>query len=605
MKTETAGIEEKETTTAARSASGATSELVQEIGIDRVVADPEQPRKVFDLGGLQGLAESIKENGIVQPLIVKHPDGAKGDKFTLVAGERRLRAAKLAGLKSVPCIVRAVKNVFGVQMVENLQRENLSALEEAAALGKQIEKGRKAEELAKELGISRATVFAKVRLNSLSEAVKTELLRGNITGSVAGLIAMVPGESQGKFLKEVTSNDGFDGPMSYRRAEELLERNYARQLGKASFDTKAEYAWEKGMQPRMDTNKHESGKKAVTCEGCPRRSGNMEGSGLRNGNVCTEPRCFELKTKAAGALRAQEAKAKGLQVLQGKEAEKVFSRWNEEEVDHSSGFVELSARADVLGWDYKNHYQAALGKECPPVTVVIDKAGRARELVKREEAVAVLKANGKLKEAKREAGSHPQTAEHKRWLAMQKKEKAMGRVAGLATEKLLPKVVGLAKSIGVEDKLWPMLAKAAYRQTSIEHHAFVAKRRGLTKVQTDCREKLEQWFKENGEKPLECAEMLVDLLFCANWDAGSSYSGGPKWSPDFLAGCKLAKVDVEKLTAEMEAGQKKNDAPKKAAEGPSRSGQSRSPQPGGGSKVLPGRGESKQKGAKKKGKSRK
>ena len=209
--------------------------------------------------------------------------------YQILDGERRWRAAKLAGLKLIPIAVREVTrgNELALQLIANQQRQNLTALEEAAAYRKAVDSGQKAEDLAQRLGLSRATVFGRLRLNELDAGTRKALEEGTISVSVANLAAMVPEGERKKFVECVGATQ-YHGPTSYKTAQETVER-YVQQLDKAGFSTK---------EPYPVTGKVIS----ATCDTCPKRSGNMEGCGLKRPNVCTEPSCFEAKTKAAAAI---------------------------------------------------------------------------------------------------------------------------------------------------------------------------------------------------------------------------------------------------------------------------------------------------------------
>lgn len=155
-------------------------DVVEQVNISLIVANPFQPRKVFDDIALQELAESIKEHGILQPIIVRK----KGKKFELVVGERRHRAAQLAGLTSVPAIVKTLteQQMMELAILENLQREDLTPIEEAEAYQSLIEKlGFTQEELAKRLGKSRPHIANHVRLLNLPETVRELVNEGKLS----------------------------------------------------------------------------------------------------------------------------------------------------------------------------------------------------------------------------------------------------------------------------------------------------------------------------------------------------------------------------------------------------------------------------------------
>lgn len=150
------------------------------IDINLIKSNEGQPRKSFDDEKILELAESIKSNGIIQPLILKKVD----DEYIIVAGERRWRAAKAIGLKEVPAIVMNLteKQVLEISLIENIQRENLNSIEEALAYKKLISDfNLTQEELSKRIGKSRVTITNTLRLLNLSEDVQQYIIEGVIS----------------------------------------------------------------------------------------------------------------------------------------------------------------------------------------------------------------------------------------------------------------------------------------------------------------------------------------------------------------------------------------------------------------------------------------
>ncbi|RKJ61530.1 ParB/RepB/Spo0J family partition protein [Butyricicoccus sp. 1XD8-22] len=144
---------------------------IEKISIQKLVANPYQPRKLFDDEAIEELAQSIKEHGIIQPIVVRK----KGSKYEIVVGERRYRAAKLANLEEVPAIVKEMSDeqMMEVAILENLQREDLTPIEEAEAYQSLIEKlNFTQEDLAKRLGKSRPHITNHIRLLQLPEEVR-------------------------------------------------------------------------------------------------------------------------------------------------------------------------------------------------------------------------------------------------------------------------------------------------------------------------------------------------------------------------------------------------------------------------------------------------
>lgn len=159
------------------------------VPLEQLAANPDQPRKEFDPQAHDDLTASVREHGILQPVIArKNPDG---EGFILIAGERRTRAAKAAGLTEIPALIRSPKDHLEIAIIENLQRENLSAIEEAEALKKLKEaKSYTGRELAKIIGKSEQSVSESLALTGLPDPIKAEL-RTSVTVPKSQLLEVV------------------------------------------------------------------------------------------------------------------------------------------------------------------------------------------------------------------------------------------------------------------------------------------------------------------------------------------------------------------------------------------------------------------------------
>ncbi|HOJ00615.1 MAG TPA: ParB/RepB/Spo0J family partition protein [Anaerolineaceae bacterium] len=203
--------------------SAPTAEGVSYIPIERISPNPYQPRAEIHDEELQELCASIKEHGILQPLIVTNDENSTGD-FILIAGERRLRAARLAGLDSVPVLVREKmtnQQQLELALIENLQREDLSAIEAAEAyLQLADEFGLSHEEIALRVGKSRAAVTNTVRLLKLPQDVIKAISDGKISeGHGRALLGLENPAAQSAAMKSIVSNG-----LNVRQTEELVRK---------------------------------------------------------------------------------------------------------------------------------------------------------------------------------------------------------------------------------------------------------------------------------------------------------------------------------------------------------------------------------------------
>ena len=201
---------------------------VEEVDVDLIAPNPQQPRTAFDPESLAELAESIREHGIIQPLIVSRP-AAGGAPYQIIAGERRLQAARLAGLDLVPVVFReaADHELLELALVENLQREDLGPLEEAGAFRRLADEfGLTQEAIAGRVGRSRSAVANSLRLLTLSAEIRASLARGEITaGHARALLGIDDAAERRRAWRRI-----LEGHLTVRDAESLAKRRAKRRV---------------------------------------------------------------------------------------------------------------------------------------------------------------------------------------------------------------------------------------------------------------------------------------------------------------------------------------------------------------------------------------
>ena len=190
-----------------------------EVDLDSIVPGPMQPRTHFDEASLESLAESIRTHGVVQPLLVRRRDNG----FELIAGERRWRAAKLAGLTRVPVVVKEVpdESLLEIALIENIQREDLNPIEEAQAYKKLIETvGLTQEALASRVGRDRSYITNYLRLLRLPDDLQQLVKEGRLsTGHARTLLALIHPDQQRRLARQI-----IDGGLSVRTTEQMVHR---------------------------------------------------------------------------------------------------------------------------------------------------------------------------------------------------------------------------------------------------------------------------------------------------------------------------------------------------------------------------------------------
>ncbi len=230
--------------------SAASSSGILFVEINQISPNPLQPRQTFTQEELQELADSIKEHGILQPLLVTKKED---NSYELIAGERRLKAAKLAGLAKVPVLVKEVKDDkerLYLALIENLQREDLDPLEEAIAYRKLHEEfGLSHQEIAESVGKSRPVISNTIRLLNLPDYIQKGIKSGKIAPAQARILVTLPSKAQ-KELYEKFINEG----LTLSKAEQIVQRVKSRSFLRHSLRKSPEIvAKEEELQEKFDT----------------------------------------------------------------------------------------------------------------------------------------------------------------------------------------------------------------------------------------------------------------------------------------------------------------------------------------------------------------
>lgn len=235
--------------------------------VEKIAANPYQPRKNFDRDKLESLANSIRRNGILQPVVVRR----SGEGYELVMGERRLQAARLGGVPTVPVVVKEVTEVDSLRLalVENLQREDLNPIEVAQAYEKLVESfGLSLAELAEFVGKDRSTVANTLRLLTLPEKIKEMLIEGKLSeGHARALLSLKEEKEQLALSRRVV-----DKGLSVRETERLValrsrpERKPRKQREKPAHIVFLENAFSRHLGTRVNIEEKKGGKGRITIE---------------------------------------------------------------------------------------------------------------------------------------------------------------------------------------------------------------------------------------------------------------------------------------------------------------------------------------------------
>lgn len=220
---------------------------IKKISINLIKANDNQPRKNFQQESLITLAGSIKEHGIIQPLILK----SDGDIYTIIAGERRWRAARLAGLSEVPAVIMNLSNkeLLEISLIENIQREDLNPIEQAMAFEKLINEFKLTQEdLASRIGKSRVSITNCLRLLNLDNRVQQYLIEGIISeGHGRSLLGIENKEEQYNISKKIIDED-----LSVRETEKLVKNYNSINIKKQNKTKEVENVYYKDIQNRLE-----------------------------------------------------------------------------------------------------------------------------------------------------------------------------------------------------------------------------------------------------------------------------------------------------------------------------------------------------------------
>ena len=231
------------------------------VQIKDIQKNPYQPRKEFSDEKIQELAQSIKENGLIQPIIVRKSPVLG---YEILAGERRYRASIAAGLSEVPVIVKQLsdQDMMLHSIIENLQRENLNPIEEAKAYQSLIDKGFTHTEIAEKMGKSRPYITNLVRLLGLPKHILTEVESGKLSQAHARLLIQLSSDKQDKLLNRIQTEN-----LSVRQVEQILQKTKkSRRKEKDHFVKDEEQKLKKilGLDVQIKLQKKDSGKISIS-----------------------------------------------------------------------------------------------------------------------------------------------------------------------------------------------------------------------------------------------------------------------------------------------------------------------------------------------------
>lgn len=557
----------------------APAPALQELAVSALAESPSNPRKTW--GDLGELVDSIREKGVLQPILARPLPGPGGGAVTheVVFGHRRLRAAKKAGLATIPAIVRSLDNraALEAQVIENGQREDIHPLEEA--LGYQLlheEHGYTVEELAAKVAKSKSYVYQRLQLCALVEPARKAFLAGKLAASVAHQLTRVPADLQPQALKEITQErDVWDEPDfaldGLGKLPDLVpdaERHEVKEFTNPGRVKEAPSAKEAIQILRLrymlslsavpwELTDADLVPEAGACSTCPKRTGTQRElfPDVKSPDVCTDPSCFARKRATAMAQLRAKAEAAGRKILTGKEAEAVLTGRSHVDPDNQC-------------WEdpRSRTYRALLGKRRleEHAVLVEQKDG---DLVER---VPASVARQVLKKSRASSGASSNSAGNS-YAAAERQREAKARLERRIRGRILEGVVAKVRKLERADL--EMILGAAFSGLWHEHQDLLAKRWGVPE-----RRGSYQALDERAQafastlKPAELAARLMEVALVKDATPSTYNTSKPA---ALLAAAKRHGVDAAAIrreetvaarqAAKEKAARKRKSAKKKVA----------------------------------------
>ena len=557
------------------------ADRIMQVALGQLIPSPLNPRRRYDEEALKGLAENIKALGIVHALLAR--PNVTLNRLEVIAGHRRLAAAKLAGIATLPVVVREISDTDALDLMlsENLQREDLNPMEEAEGLKQMLDLRDAAgapiytlDAVAAKLGRTVQHVGHMLRLLRLPKNARQALEDGEIGVWAGNLIAKLPTAA----LRQQLTNDVLkgwgEGPLSTRELKDHVRRNFVVELRNPPFNLA-----DAKLLPETEVE----GERVAggSCKDCPHNSANMEDSDNKKGStpLCTNPTCFADKVDANTRDVKARALAAGNIVIEGKKAKELI--YHDGTPAHDSGMVAIDAQpsqSEVTSDKKPPTWKKLItGIATPQITVVFDERGKPHELVPRRLAIEAAKKNGHENLFTARANRAQSTA-HADDLARKQKEndeaKLRKAIAFAALEELGSVVIA-----GKVAFPWGAFLETALQHAGADGEMMVIWRLGLeVKKSQHGQPDRAGAIRAHAEK-LNAAEMtaLCLELLLGGWMKYSNTESKP-----FVALAKAYGLDLGEITAkakgelEMKGKKKKAaaDAPVVAEQEPAAAGDS-------------------------------
>lgn len=528
--------------------------------IGLIVTSPNNPRKHFDETKLAELAESARAKGILQPILVRPvtrvidrgPLKGKHEAYELVAGERRFRAAGMAGLTEIPAriVEMSDKDADEARVIENEQREDLGPLEKAEGYRLLIERyDVTVEDLAPRIGKSPATIYGLLKLADAPAIVQEAVANGTLPSTTAQLICRVPNAKlREKAAKDVLKPQYRQGPLSFRDASEWIRRHYMVELKTAPFSRKS-----LDLVPT-----------AGACTACPKMTANNRRDFPdARGDVCTDPSCFQAKVKAHQEQLIRDAKESGKKVLPAKEAEKIFADYGGG-LKYDAPYVDLAEQCHEV--NKSPSYKRLVGEQLKEEIVLArNQRGELRELAPKARVQEILRKEHGVK-TRTGSNSREDAAWKKRQAEEAAKKKLDRKRCLLIMEEVEHQANGMADRIqwdGRNETLLALIVKGMVRELWHDLKKILCRRRGLEGDKKKHPDALLAAEVDRMSAP-ELVAFLAEIVACRRfafdhgygWDRADPEGYGNKAFLEFF------KIDPKEMTRRAkEAPSRRNGKP--------------------------------------------
>lgn len=575
---------------------------IQYIGLEKIRPSKTNPRKHFDENYITELSDSIRAKGILQPLLAR-PDwcigktdeqiaavngnGERADAafFEIVAGECRYRGASKAKLTEAPAIIRLLsdKETLEIQLIENLQRSDLTALEEAEAYRRLIdEMGYTVDLIHERTGKARTTIYGKLKMLRAPKILLNALEKEIIGERFCELVGRIPvPEMRERAAREILKPDFQEDPLNYRKASQWVSDNYMRALSHAQFDQN-----DRSLVPPIQDE--ETGERigGGACSDCPMKSGNRPElfGDLKRPDVCTNPKCFNRKTDGHFALLQKTAAAEGKKLLSAEEAAEIFDEGSNLWFD--SPYVKLSDKPDSR--EVRSYFDGRMPhwktllenvEVKPQIVIAKDPRGRIVELVDRVLAIEAVNLAAKqkgerslfdLQKPRSRSRSVESGDDEPEWKKQDRKNREIAKVNFKISLAAMTELIGAIDKRGMIKGFWDNLIELAIFHSGHDGHWFICKRLGLdpkaVKKKGPGSMGHEEAVREYaGSLPEEFKPgFVVELLMSRELKWCGSRTG-PASVERFDEFTKLYKIDVAEIEKRIRAESKEKAKPRKTS----------------------------------------